>query len=90
MDSSSREGGLIESSYCGPANVASLLYKNKWNATIGLLFGRYVKRFFVIKMEKQLFCYYDDIYYNNPHEYPVTVSCAQTNGRPSRECSRRP
>ena len=63
----------IDEVYCGNLNVASYLYKNKWSATIGLIFSKYVKRFFVLKMDKQLFCYYDDIYLANPHEYPISV-----------------
>ncbi len=73
MSSSLNDQSEVEPSYCGPKNVSALLYKNKWNATIGLLFGKYVKRFFVLRMDKQLLCCYDDIYYNNPHEYPVSV-----------------
>jgi len=63
----------IDENYLGPLQVASYLFKNKVNATVGLIFGRYVKRFFVLKLDKQQFCYYDDIYYKNPHEYPLDV-----------------
>ena len=73
MESTIKGMPWVEENYCGSVHVASFLYKNKWNATIGLVFGRYVKRFFVLKLDKQVFCYYDDICYNHPHEYPFNV-----------------
>ncbi len=73
MEGTAKGMPWIEETYCGPLAVSSFLYKNKWNATVGLLFGRYVKRFFVLRLDRKALCYYDDICYKNPHEFSLTV-----------------
>ena len=69
----------VDPTYVGPTNVSAILYKNKWNATIGLIFGRYVKRYFMIRMDQKKLCCYDDIYFKNGHDYAFDVLLAINN-----------
>ena len=63
----------IEESYCGPLSISAFLYKNKWKATIGLIFGNYTMRFFILRLDKKTFSYYDDTLCKNGHDYPLEV-----------------
>ena len=63
----------IEDKYKGPIKVAYHLYKNKWNARITLIFGRYVKRYFVLDLRQRSFCYYNDENLSNSHFISFSV-----------------
>jgi hypothetical protein len=63
----------IEQSYGGSLTVANFLYKRKCNAHIGLLFGKYVKRLFLLDLKYQLLCYYSDINFKNPRVIEINV-----------------
>ncbi len=71
----SQAAPILDASYCGKTLVEGWLHKNKWTATIGLLFGRYVKRYFVIDMTAGTFAYYSDATKKALREQlPLTVS----------------
>ncbi len=50
----------VDADYNGPRVIEAVLYKKKWSATIGLLFGRFVKRHFVLDLDRLTFGYYSD------------------------------
>jgi len=50
----------MDLNYQGPLVYGAMLYKNKWNAGIGLMFGSYVKRYFVLDLPNRTFSYYSD------------------------------
>ncbi len=53
-------GEKIRPDYKGKLVVAAMLYKNKWNATIGIIFGRYIIRYFVLNLDNSTFSSYTD------------------------------
>ena len=63
----------IEQAYSGSLTISYFLYKNKWNATIGLIFGKFIKRLFVLNMENQTLNYYKDTSYKDPHIIELSV-----------------
>lgn len=66
----------IDASYSGHTKLGATLYKNKWNIGIGILFGRYVKRFFVVDLVEQTFSYYSDPRCTSGCMYKFEVSVA--------------
>jgi len=75
----------IEQSYGGSLTVANFLYKRKCNARIGLLFGKYVKRLFLLDLKYQLLCYYSDINFKNPRAIEINV-CLRLNTLDNKSC----
>jgi len=63
----------IDKRYKGSLIVGFPLYKNKWNSTIGLLFGKYILRHFILYMDQQIFCHHDEAHPKNPHTYDLNV-----------------
>ena len=61
-------------SYKGHMKIGAKFYKNKWNIGIGIIFGRYVKRFFVLDLIGQTFGYYSDPSCTNGCLYRFDVS----------------
>lgn len=57
---------LILNSYIGDRNVRAVLFKNKWKASIGMMFGRYVQRYFVLDIDTYSFTYYNDYKMEGP------------------------
>ncbi len=55
----------IDRKYKGNLTITGYLYKNKWNASIGLMFGRYIKRYFILNMQDNEFGY------SQSHKNPV-------------------
>ena len=50
----------ISPQYKGELRIHAALLKNKHNASVGLLFSKFVKRYFVLDLEKCTFGYYSD------------------------------
>ena len=70
----------IDPCYKGPLKVSGTLYKNKWSTGIGIIFGRYVKRFFVLDLENRKFCYYADSSCKSGSVYKFEVMLGENNG----------
>ncbi len=67
----------VDLHYTGPLVLEAALYKNKWNATIGLLLGRFVRRFFVLDLVRFTFSYYSDESKTNvSQQYSINVSAS--------------
>jgi hypothetical protein len=50
----------IAEAYEGNSFITGELYKDKAKSTFGNIFGRYVKRFFVLDLKKYTFGYYSN------------------------------
>lgn len=50
----------VDPSYRGRLVVEGSLYKNKWTAQFGMIFGRYVRRFFVLDLQTRTFSFFAD------------------------------
>ncbi len=60
MATASLLGPGVDPAYRGKTKLAALLFKSKRNATFSLLFGRHVKRYFVLDLAIGSFVYYAD------------------------------